>query len=783
MFKKKQDKQKRNSGRDLSQFGLFNIPDLNNPMDNEDDDDGDSDLEAELAALSGGGGAKPKRPPRRKPISQGNLDSLVAESIKDIPSDEDVSDVDDNDPDLLNELQNIAGDELAPEESITESNPEPEPAKPTSDPSSDVLTLLESRLKMYTEAEVNAKAAGETSKVRRYGRAQKTLKDLIKQAKSGRAINNEDIPPEVHFVKRNPPPTDGEEATATPASSDPPASEAASADPPVPAITKEINTELLNLLNDRKMRYKMAALNSKKSGDTETAMKYIKIAKQFDTVIAAVEAGQPVDLSGMPGPPGDGIEQNQVQQNSSVDPPAEEDKPQEPVQAPALITASSVLEALEQRLAVFKEQENKAKQEDNPSKVRRYGRIIKQFEQAIKLHKAGKPIPVDELPTPPGYGPIPVGNGADAAPKSQPEPTPADTPPRPSKPSPPKTQTGGHTPTSRAEKQVVILLAKQKQFKMAALNAKRQGELVQAMEYLKTAKGFDRLLDAARAGLPVDWSSIPVSPEAKSQLDNEYDIVMADECNLDDSADADIMTRLENQLSKQLKMCLSTRDHHKALGDVAGMNRFERLAINVTKDLDVVRLAHRTPGAKVPLFHYEMKDFSIIKSFTELTDNDLELVILRGINYNAANPKDVDTYVKFIFPFPQDTPFSDYTSTVKDTNNPEYNSTFNIPIQRNSRNCQRVFKRHGIKFEVYSKGCASILCECFSGWFKSDSLMGTVNLKLQPLETQCEIHDSFDIMDGRKKTGGKLEVRLRLRSPIVAQEIEQLQEKWLIIDS
>lgn len=38
-------------------------------------------------------------------------------------------------------------------------------------------------------------------------------------------------------------------------------------------------------------------------------------------------------------------------------------------------------------------------------------------------------------------------------------------------------------------------------------------------------------------------------------------------------------------------------------------------------------------------------------------------------------------------------------------------------------------------------------------------------------------------MDGRKKTGGKLEVRLRLRSPIVAQEIEQLQEKWLIIDS
>lgn len=30
------------------------------------------------------------------------------------------------------------------------------------------------------------------------------------------------------------------------------------------------------------------------------------------------------------------------------------------------------------------------------------GRIVKQYQDAIKLHKAGKPIPIDELPTPPG---------------------------------------------------------------------------------------------------------------------------------------------------------------------------------------------------------------------------------------------------------------------------------------------------------------------------------------------------------------------------------------------
>ena len=80
---------------------------------------------------------------------------------------------------------------------------------------------------------------------------------------------------------------------------------------------------------------------------------------------------------------------------------------------------------------------------------------------------------------------------------------------------------GNHVPTTRAEKQVLMLLARQKEFKLAALNAKKKGEIDQAKEYLKTAKGFDPLIDAAQGGLPVDISSLPVSPSAKSHLDNE----------------------------------------------------------------------------------------------------------------------------------------------------------------------------------------------------------------------------------------------------------------------
>lgn len=81
---------------------------------------------------------------------------------------------------------------------------------------------------------------------------------------------------------------------------------------------------------------------------------------------------------------------------------------------------------------------------------------------------------------------------------------------------------GNHVPTTRAEKQVQFLLARQKEFKVAALNAKKKGELDQAKEFLRTAKGFDPLLEASYSGLPVDIASLPVPPSARSQLDNEY---------------------------------------------------------------------------------------------------------------------------------------------------------------------------------------------------------------------------------------------------------------------
>lgn len=94
-------------------------------------------------------------------------------------------------------------------------------------------------------------------------------------------------------------------------------------------------------------------------------------------------------------------------------------------------------EALLQRLEVYKKQVKSATEEGNSSKARRMGRVVKQFEDALKSHKAGKPVAFDELPTPPGYGPIPVDGSAAEKQPSRSAPTVPVTPPKP----PPRKET------------------------------------------------------------------------------------------------------------------------------------------------------------------------------------------------------------------------------------------------------------------------------------------------------------------------------------------------------
>lgn len=841
MFSRKKEEKPKRRSTDISQLGIFGIPDDVNsfiPDDNSGDDEDDEDLEAELFALTSGGAPKPKKPARVKNNAK-DLDAMVAASLRDISSGEDDSGSEDE-PELLAELGTLVED--------TEVSPEIEPVAPPQTAETNLETILKDRLQMYEKAEQNAKAVGESSRARRFARGIKTLKEQIKLASAGRVVNEADIPPPVALGDGKKTKSEGLDPTpGTDKSEDvKPASvpTPAAVKSPTAADNKEVHFQkdtedpVIKTLSERRNAYRQEALLAKKNGEHDNAIKYVRIVKQFDSVIAAVKSGQPVDLSEMPPMPGQDPAPPKAPTRRAPPPPpptlpakeesvlitgadtneetVSQDQPPAPVpQArppppPPPPAPTTVKEALEQRLQRYKEAEQSAKEEGNSSKARRMGRIVKQYQSAIAAHNSGKPVPFDELPTPPGFAPIP----------GQPPPPPIElpvpdsitvktdedadskanggnadvkivTPVQPVKPSvsSPKANSGSGDavsgsvgqPPNRHERQMDALLKRQTVFKKAALEAKKNGDLAQAREYLRIAKGIDPLIEASRSGLPVDMSTLPLPPDEKATLlETDFDFVTTEDCI--PGSVSEVYEKLEEDLKKQVVMCMSTRDHFRAIGDVGSGNRFEQLALNSKKDLDAVRAAsaaHKIELAKMqgnkmletppPRFHYENKTFSIVKCNTDLTDNDVELTIIRGINYNVSS--DAETYVRFEFPYPTDYPQKDKSHIAKD-NNPVYEHAFLLAMQRNSRPCQRIFKRQSLKLEVWSRG----------GFFRGDSLVGTATVKLQPLETTCTLHDSFPLMEGRKAVGGKIEAKIRIRNPILGRQVEKVTEKWLIID-
>ncbi|XP_015438520.1 PREDICTED: coiled-coil and C2 domain-containing protein 1-like [Dufourea novaeangliae] len=812
--KKEKPKRQTRPAGSLAQYGIFEVPESLEDLSNNfmGDDDNDDDLEAELAALTASDdiSQKSRRKAPRKPISNANLDVMVAESMKDIDLDE-LSDGDD-DPELLSELKMITADESPGKGSPKEDNSPVteninEPALMVDDMSMmNTIRLLQERLRLYEMAERKAKQENEPGRARRFNRGIKTLKELLTDAQSGKPINEADIPPELsasavaESTETVPerPKEESTEHTTAPAEMDMTASLDINSVPEyVP--TKSIDEEALTLLRSRQQEYKVAAVSWKRAGNMKEALQCVNVAKQFDIVIAAVNAGDTVDLSDMPPSPSIPesntavvIPEPQKIENETQGQAAPDAQPEAEAKPAGL---ENLELALKERLEVYRRSKTVAETEGNSSKVRRYGRICKQFEEALKFYARGKPIPLDELPTPPGFSPLSVPpQPAAPAPEAertetQPEPTsrtvlPSEPPENTSSPkssiSPAKTQIGRkqNQKMTRAEKQMAVLQQRQYELKQAALNAKKDGDLELARNYLRQAKGIDPLVEASKAGLPVDMNTIPVSPSAKlelsadstsGQVDDNFTLITREEC-LEEATgtDEEIYENLESQLMKQMKWCLCTRDHSKALGDVPGYNKWERLALGYKRDLDMLRVRKRD-ALPPPQHHYETKTYAIVQSCTDISDNDVEISIIRGVNFSKE-----DTYVIFEFPYPSDSPPTDRTTTVRGACNPEYQAVFPLIgiIDRGSRQCQRAFKRHALKCQVWAKG----------GFFRSDSLLGTVSLKLQPLETQCVLHDSFPLMDGRKQTGGKLELKIRLRNPVLTKQIEQITDKWLIID-
>lgn len=554
----------------------------------------------------------------------------------------------------------------------------------------------------------------------------------------------------------------------------------------------ETASELVEKLLVRLEKYASVLRAAEEEGNASKVRRYKRIIAEYEKCIKNARAGKPVALGELPNPPGfpplvptldvpdlnvgDDETPNPSLTPSPMPSPIAERK-SEP--QPMVVVEESpsesvnVLDLLNVRLEKYQSVLKSAEDEGVAAKVRRYKRIIAQYSDAIRSVEAGKEVDLSELPNPPGLPPLVPPTTPQPSPQPSPLPSRAHSPtttletntlhptrPAPAVPSPPSRV------FSRADKQTATLRERQKEYREAAITAKRAGQIPEAKEFLKICKGFDRLIQASESGLPVDLSTIPVSLHAAQQAEETFHVVS--ETDFVENADTDVYEMLKNELQEQIKSCMTRRTHLKNMGDVANANRFEQWALTFKKDLNKVAM-YQSSGQPIPKFRYEQKSFPVVHCFSDVAAGELELSIVQAVSLS----KPCDTYVGYEFPYPSDSPPSGYTSVIKNSVNPVYDTIVKFPIDRDAKPCQRVFKRHGIKLEVWVRG----------GFLRRDVSLGTVVVKLLPLTTtDIMIHDAFDLMNGRRPAGGKLEVKIRVREPILAKKMDTITEKWLILD-
>uniref|UniRef100_A0A9J7YWS3 Coiled-coil and C2 domain-containing protein 1B n=2 Tax=Cyprinus carpio TaxID=7962 RepID=A0A9J7YWS3_CYPCA len=827
-------KNKRAAAKQMGLLLDFKPDDMMN-MEQDLDDPG---LEAEFAAIVG---KKPNVAPKGKkagkaPLPMEDIEKMAEACMKDIDDDEDDSLEDDEDL-----LVNLTCDYflfLFTVKVMRHFFFFPSQNTKVSSVPGTIEHTLEERINLYRMAVTNAKATGETSKARRYERGLKTLQTMLASVRKGGKIDETEIPPPVACgVSGSPsaPPAlaaspdqheecdsaveispisaeaipvvmdpasntkDESSGVASPASLSSPEGEHAASGTELHLAHSPAGQPTKDILLERQKEYRMAALKAKQAGDTDQAKVHIKASKGFDAAIEALEKGQPVDMSSLPPP------------LSQVTHPA----PQKAITSPSAHSGSgpaqpqTVLEALEQRMAKYKEAFTQAKASGDERKARMHDRIAKQYQAAIHAHKAGRPVNFDELPAPPGFPPIPgqkaaapeqglaavletankltsnedeAGDGEDeegeqkalkvgdqVKPARAVQPT-VQKPKRTPSPSPDRTSKRGSLPDT-AQQQLEFLEGRKKQYMNAALQAKQKNDLEQAKTLLRAAKGLDPMIEAARSGKNVDVSKVSSPPGDK---DEDFILVHHSDVQISEKAE-EVYTQLTKLLKEQYEKCVTYSKQFTHMGNVAETTKFENMAQQCKKSLEILKLAQNR-GLQPPKHHFEERTYRTVRIFPELSSTDMVVFIVRGMNLPAPSgvaTNDLDAYVKFDFPFPStDQPQKHKTSVIKNTNNPEYNQTFKLNINRNHRGFRRVIQAKGLKLEVLHKG----------GFLRSDKPIGTALLKLEKLETDSEVREIVELMDGRKATGGRLEVRVRLREPLGGQDHQTVTERWLVLE-
>uniref|UniRef100_A0A914DIC7 C2 domain-containing protein n=1 Tax=Acrobeloides nanus TaxID=290746 RepID=A0A914DIC7_9BILA len=482
------------------------------------------------------------------------------------------------------------------------------------------------------------------------------------------------------------------------------------------------------ILIKRRDAFMANAIAAKKAEDKENAVEFLNMVKTFNE---ALKATLEVELS-------------EADFNLAPKTPPPYRKKTQP---------TTLLEELEARMAKYQELVQKFKESGEDQRARMNTRMIGTYKDAIAAYKKGQPIDVTTLPVPPGFQPL----------------TPTSYPSMPAKPSGgvdvaaeqrqvpgPSSKAAAAPVASEQQNQLKFLLTRQLQYKQAAVDAKKRGDLETAKLMLINSKKMEPMIEASKSGLPVNISQVPVAPQANVP-----------------GATTNNASTLEKELIKQIQTCDQLRQQFTRLNDTKSVLFIENLLNETKKDLLYFRQCFK--AGQMPKYAIVEQHLPALEKHSEIPEDVLQLKILSINKLKMAEgwkPKDCSIYVTYDFPFPHEKHQTGRTQTVSGTDNPEFSDVFQLSINRKALRFNSIIKKRPIKLEIYQKG----------NLFRSDKIWGSADVPLIELEKYASITKTVEIVEGRRKIGGTISVEVCVSKPIGdGQGTQTVVKKWLKI--
>ncbi|KAJ3149560.1 Coiled-coil and C2 domain-containing protein 1B [Geranomyces variabilis] len=252
----------------------------------------------------------------------------------------------------------------------------------------------------------------------------------------------------------------------------------------------------------------------------------------------------------------------------------------------------------------------------------------------------------------------------------------------------------------------------------------------------------------------------------------------------------DLLQHFETTLENQIATCTNVAAHYFKQNKKQEALAFHQMKKAMLPDLETIRVLRAAPNASnvaPPAFRYTTLSYEIEQVNPDVDANEMMIEIVRAWDLGSREIKgdDIDSYVAYDIGWPPEdsdalVPVASEgkgdTPVVKRSGAPDYSFSKKIPIVR-TRPFQRFLERKKATFEVFHYHRGFLLMS------KKVSL-GRIQVPLTALLTKCEVHEAAELADAnnpRKLTGGKLEVRIKMRTPLVKPDIIKKEQRWLTL--